>query len=93
MSRGHEKKSAIHGTALAYGAKIMRHENLDDDTTLIEYDVSYECYLYFRSVRGPHRVDKKLTFEQIVEAWLDDTIDLPSKRAFEVKFNKKPRNG
>jgi hypothetical protein len=93
MPRGHEKKSAIHGTAIAYGAKIKRHKNLDDETTLIEYDVSHECYLYFGSVRGPHRVHKKLKFDQIVDAWLDDTIDLPSQRAFEVKFNKKPRNG
>jgi hypothetical protein len=44
-------------------------------------------------VRGPHRVDKKFKFEQIVDAWLDDTIDLPSKRVFEVKFNKRRRSG
>jgi|HubBroStandDraft_1064217.scaffolds.fasta_scaffold36351_2 hypothetical protein len=93
MPSGHERKSAIHGRAISYGAKIKRHENLDDETTLVEYDVSDECYLYFKSVRGPHRVDKKLNFEQIVDAWLDDTIDLPSKRAFEVKFNKRRRRG
>ena len=86
--RGHERKSAIHGRAIADGAKIKRHENLDPETTLVEYDVSAGCYLYFGATRGPHLVDRKFTFEQIVEAWLDDTIDLPSKRVFEVKFNK-----
>ena len=76
--RGHERKSAVHSRALAAGARMKRHQNLDAETTLIEYDNAGGCYLYFASVPGSYHVS--LQFDEVVKLWPDENIPLPIQR-------------
>jgi hypothetical protein len=86
---GHENRSAIHRRAVGQGAKIRRRKQLDEETALIEYDASQECYLYHKSVHGAYRVEKQFNFDEILKAWPNDAVDFPMERVTEIAFTKK----
>jgi hypothetical protein len=77
--KGHQEKSAVHNRAIKAGMSIKRCQNLANETaTLIEYNSSSGCYIYFASILGCFYID--MDFDKIVNIWPEPEAELPIRR-------------